>query len=337
VAALPAAVAVAAEAAAGRSHFLLVTVEVSFFQGKGVQKFPSTTSHVLKGNVFLLLATIAWGTTFVVQRTAMDHLGPFTYSGLRFLLGALFLLPLVVHRIRARKIRPLTRLKGTRWLPYGASILTGSLVFVGINLQQIGLISSTAGKGGFITGLYVIIVPILGFFFGQRIVPVVWLGAVLAAIGLYLLSITSGFSLAPGDGWILACAFVWALQVHSLSWLSPKIDSFILALGQSLVCALLSLSVAFVIEPITISAVSSAAFDIAYGGIVSVGLGYTLQVAGQKYAKASHAAIIMQFEAVFAAMAGWFFLGEVLTIRGIIGCILMLAGMLISALMANDN
>lgn len=297
----------------------------------------SVRSHPLKGNIYLLLATVAWGTTFVVQRTAMDHLGPFSFSGLRFLLGSLFLLPVVIHRVRKRLIRPITVLKGDRWLPLSASFLTGTLVFIGINLQQIGLISSTAGKGGFITGLYVIIVPILGIFFGQKAGAGVWLGAALATIGLYLLSVTSGFSLGPGDGWILAGAFVWALQVHSLSWLSPKIDSFVLALGQSLVCALLSLAVAIRAESITLAAVSSASFDIVYGGIVSVGLGYTLQVAGQKYAKAAHAAIIMQFEAVFAVIAGWVFLGEVLGPRGIAGCALMLAGMIISEMLAGGE
>ena len=177
----------------------------------------------------------------------------------------------------------------------------------------------------------------MGVFIGQRAGPGVWIGAILAMIGLYLLSVTSTFSLAPGDGWILACAFVWAFQVHSLSWLSPKIDSFVLALGQSFVCALFSLAVAVFIEEITIAAVTAAAFDIAYGGIVSVGVGYTLQVAGQKYARASHAAIIMQFEAVFAVIAGWIILGEVLGPRGMAGCALMLTGMIISEVMKKGN
>ncbi|GAB4334068.1 MAG: DMT family transporter [Desulfobulbaceae bacterium] len=285
-------------------------------------------SDSMRGNTALLLATLAWGTTFVVQRTAMDHLGPFTYSGLRFLLGALFLLPFALYRYRTRKVRP-----APVHLAFGASLLTGFLVFLGINLQQIGLVSSTAGKGGFITGLYVIIVPIYGVFFGQRAGPGVWTGALLAVAGLYLLSVTGGIGgLAPGDGWILAGAFVWALQVHALSWLSPKMDWLLLALGQSLVCSLFSLGVGLVLEPVTFAAVSEAGFDILYGGIVSVGIGYTLQVVGQRYARAAHAAIIMQMEAVVAVGAGWLFLGEVLTPRGMVGCLLMLAGMLVAEL-----
>lgn len=296
-----------------------------------------TDSQVLKGNLYLFLASFAWGTTFVVQRTAMDHLGPFTYSGIRFLLGSLFLFPFAFARYKRKKTLQRNGLPTGPLLPLGASLLTGTLVFLGINLQQIGLISSTAGKGGFITGLYVVFVPVLAAFFGQKPGTGVWIGAPLALAGLYLLSVTEGLALAPGDGWILACAFVWAFQVFTLGWLSPKIDSFILAFGQSFVCAALSLIVAFVLEPIDLAAVTETTFDLVYGGIVSVGLGFTFQVAGQKYSQASHAAIIMQLEAVFAVLAGWLFLDEILSSRAFAGCILMLAGMLISQMLPPER
>lgn len=299
---------------------------------------PTAYSDTLKGNLYLLMATVAWGTTFVVQRTGMEHLGPFSFSGLRFFIGALFLFPFVIHRFRKGKIMPFTTLNAYWRLAVRASLLTGFLVFAGINLQQIGLISSTAGKGGFITGLYVIIVPIIGMFFGYRPGPAVWTGAVLAVMGLYLLSVTSSlFTLSPGDGWILSCAFVWAFQVLALSRLSPRLDSFVLAFGQALVCALLSLAAALIFEDISLAAIGDAAFDLAYGGIVSVGLGFTLQVVGQKHASASHASIIMQFEAVIAAASGWYFLGEALHLRGLIGCGLMLTGMLIAGLWGTEE
>jgi drug/metabolite transporter (DMT)-like permease len=289
--------------------------------------------RILKGNLFLFLAALAWGTTFVAQKGAMDHLGPFTYSGLRFLLGALVLFPIAISRYRQRGAVILRQPDHSgRWLPLGAGLLTGLLVFAGINLQQIGLVSSTAGKGGFITGLYVIIVPLLASLFGYRPGVNVWTGALLGLAGLYLLSVTGGFTLAPGDGWILACSFVWALQVLSLGWLSPRIDSFILAFSQAFCCALLSIATGLLFEDITLAAVRAAAFDLAYGGIVSVGLGFTLQVAGQKHTHASYAAIIMQFEAVFAVAAGWLILGETLDVRSLAGCTFMLAGMLISQL-----
>ena len=291
----------------------------------------------LKGNFFLFLAALAWGTTFVVQRTAMDHLGPFTYSGIRFLIGSLFLLPLALYRVRNKRPSEWQRKQVGRWLPLWGSLLVGTLVFFGINLQQIGLVSSTAGKGGFITGLYVIIVPVIGIFLGQRVNAGVWIGAPLAVIGLYLLSVTESFSFAPGDAWILACAFVWAVQVVTVGWLSPRIDSIVLAVGQSFVCAFLSLIVAVCIEQINIAAILNAAFELVFGGVVSVGLGFTFQIAGQKYSQATHAAIIMQLEAVFAAVSGWLFLGEVLSNRAFAGAMLMLAGMLVAQLFGSGK
>ena len=268
----------------------------------------------------------------MVQRTAMDHLGPFTYSGIRFLIGSLFLLPLALYRVRNKRPSEWQRKQIGRWLPLWGSLLVGTLVFFGINLQQIGLVSSTAGKGGFITGLYVIIVPVIGIFLGQRVNAGVWIGAPLAVIGLYLLSVTESFSFAPGDAWILACAFVWAVQVVTVGWLSPRIDSIVLAVGQSFVCAFLSLIVALCIEQIKIAAILNAGFDLIYGGVVSVGLGFTFQIVGQKYSQATHAAIIMQLEAVFAAVSGWLFLGEVLSNRAFAGAMLMLTGMLVAQL-----
>jgi len=285
--------------------------------------------QVFKGNLFLFLAALAWGTTFVAQKTAMENMGPFLYSGLRFLLGSLFLLPMALYRIRGNRASHWQREKLGRWLPVWGSCLTGTLICLGINLQQIGLVYTTAGNAGFITGLYVVIVPFLGVLFGFPIGLGVWLGAPLAAAGLYLLSATGGITLAPGDAWVLASAFVWAVQVLTLGMLSPKTDSVVLAFGQSLVCAVLSLALAFFVEDIHSAALLSSWFEIAYGGIISVGIGFTLQVIGQKYSPPSHAAIIMQFEAVFAAVAGWVFLNEIMTSRTLAGAGLMLLGMLI--------
>jgi drug/metabolite transporter (DMT)-like permease len=220
-----------------------------------------------------------------------------------------------------------------RWLPVWGSILAGILICLGINLQQIGLIYTTAGNAGFITGLYVVIVPFLGIFVGYPISLGVWIGAPLALLGLYFLSVTKGFSLTPGDTWILASAFVWAVQVLAVGLLSPKIDSVLLAFGQSFVCGVLSLTLAFFLEEISISAIWTAWFEIVFGGIISVGVGFTLQVVGQKYSQPSHAAIILQLEAVIAALAGWIFLQEMMSSRAIVGAALMLTGMLIAQLL----
>jgi drug/metabolite transporter (DMT)-like permease len=288
---------------------------------------------LLKGNTFLFLAALAWGTTFVVQRTAMDHMGPLFYSGLRFLLGSIFLLPLALYRIRWSRPSEWQRQREGRWLPVWGSAVAGLLICLGINLQQTGLVYTTAGNAGFITGLYVVIVPFLGIFFGYSITLGVWLGAPMAAMGLYLLSVTSGFALNPGDLWVLGSAFVWALQVLTVGRLAPKMDSVLLAFGQSFVCAFLSLALALAVEDIRWPAIGDAWFEIAFGGIISVGLGFSLQVVGQKYSQPSYAAIILQLEAVIAALAGWYFLEEIMSSRAIAGAVLMLAGMLVAQLL----
>lgn len=294
---------------------------------------PEHDLRALKGHVYLFLASLAWGTTFVVQRTAMEHMGPLLYSGLRFLLGSFFLLPIAIYQIRGSVPSEWQRKRFGNLMPLWGSCLTGTLVCLGINFQQIGLISTTAGNAGFITGLYVVIVPFLGIFFGFRIGLGVLTGAPLAALGLYLLSVKKGFALAPGDTWILASAFIWACQVLTVGLLSPKINSIVLAFGQSFVCAILSLTLAFFFEEISLEAIDAAWFEILFGGIVSVGGGYTLQVIGQKYSPPSHAAIILQMEAVIAALSGWIFLDEVMSSGALLGAALMLTGMLISQLL----
>ena len=286
--------------------------------------------RVLKANLILFTAALVWGTTFVAQRVGMDHVGPLTYTAVRFTLGALFLLPWAWFRRHRRY--PGFEGAGGRWLPLWAGVLAGTAMCAGINLQQIGLVRTTAGNAGFITGLYVIIVPILGYLWGHRPSLGVWIGAVLGAVGLYLLSVTSEFSLRPGDGWVLACAFAWGGHVWIVAWLSPKMDSYVLAFGQASVCAMLSFIMAAFTEEMSWAALVPAWLPILWGGIMSVGVGFTLQVIGQKNSPAAHAAIILSLEAVVAAVSGWLILGETMSPRGAWGAGLMLAGMLIAQL-----
>lgn len=285
---------------------------------------------IIKANALLFLAALVWGSTFVAQRVGMDHMGPFFFSGSRFALGAVFLLPLTWWGHRRR---PSTGPGpyGT-WLPLWGSVLAGTALFAGINLQQVGLVYTTAGKAAFITGLYVIIVPILGLYWGQRPGLGLWIGAPLGAAGLYFLSVKASFELAPGDGWILLCAVVWAIHVLILGWLSPRMSSFVLAFGQSAVCAVLSLLTAWCVEDVTLPRLSEGAIPVIYGGIMSVALGFTLQVIAQKDSPPAHAAVILQLEAVVGAVSGWLFLGEVMGPRAIAGASMMLAGMLIAQL-----
>ena len=287
-------------------------------------------SKTLKAELLLLLAAVIWGFAFVAQRVGMEHVGPFTYNGARFLLGALSLLPvlLLVGRRSAPPVRP------GAWRPsLAGGLLAGLILFAGASLQQVGIVHTTAGKAGFITGLYVVIVPLLGLLWGHRTPWSTWIGAALAVAGLYLLTLTDDLTVAEGDGLVLVGAFFWAGHVLVIGWLSGRrVEPVLLACLQFIVCAVLSLAVAVAIEPITADGLRGGALPILYGGLLSVGVAFTLQVVAQRDAPPAHAAIILSLETGFAALGGWLLLNESLSGRGLIGCALMFAGMLLSQL-----
>lgn len=266
----------------------------------------------------------------MAQRAGMEHTGPFIFNGIRFALGGASLIPLMIisHRRRAAKHLPAASAKT---LALGGG-LAGVVLFAASSLQQVGIVYTTAGKAGFITGLYVIIVPLMGLLWGQRSSISAWAGAVLAAIGLYLLSVAEDFTISPGDLLVFIGAFLWAGHVHIIGWFSGRIEPVKLAFLQFFTCSVLSLVTAFIIETISLRSLLQAAVPILYGGLVSVGIAYTLQVVGQEHAHPTHAAIILSLETVFAAVGGWLILDEVLSTRGLTGCALMLAGMLLSQL-----
>jgi drug/metabolite transporter (DMT)-like permease len=281
-------------------------------------------NKIYQADLMLLLTAAIWGSAFVAQRVGMNHVGPLTFNGIRFALGALVLVPIMGWRNGRNQ-----EIEGKFFSLIQGGLIAGVVLFAGATLQQIGLVYTTAGKAGFITGLYVIFVPILGFFGGLRLGVGGWLGVSLAVSGLYLLSVTESFTLAPGDLWVLLGAIFWAVHVLILSRLSPRLDTIKLACAQFTVCAFLSLIGAALTETVTLEGLKGATIPILYGGILSVGTAYTLQVVAQKDAPAIHAAIILSLEAVFSAIFGWLILGEVMNNRGVTGCVLMLTGMLI--------
>ena len=285
---------------------------------------------IYRADGLLLLAATIWGGAFVAQRVGMDHVGPLTFNGVRFALGVLTLLPLALKE--KGKTVTLSEPPFTPGQTMWGGVLAGLVLFTGATLQQVGLMHTTAGKAGFITGLYVVIVPLLGVVWRQRPSGGSWAGALLAATGLYFLSVTDELTLAPGDAWELAGAFMWAGHVLVVGWLSPKAKVIRLACIQYMVCSLLSLVVAGATETISGRGLVAAAVPILYGGVFSVGVAYTLQVVAQRVAPPTHAAIILSLEAAFAALAGWLFLGEELTLRALFGCGLMLGGMLVAQL-----
>ena len=282
--------------------------------------------NTITADLLLLLVALIWGFGFVAQRAGMEHIGPYAFNGIRFLLGGLCLLPLVLRSQRSPLISP-----NQVPLLYAGG-LAGLVLFAGATLQQVGIQYTTAGKAGFITGLYVVIVPLIGILFRQVTGMGTWIGAMLAVVGMYLLSVRGTMAIDPGDLLVLIGAFFWAIHVLLLGYLSPRTIPVRLAMAQFFVCGLLSLVIAFCIENITLSAIKEAAIPILYGGIASVGAGYTLQVVVQRRAHPAHAAILLSLESAFAALGGWWLLNEYLSIRGITGCALMLAGMLISQL-----
>ncbi len=276
-------------------------------------------------DLLLLVTALVWGFGFVAQRAGMEYVGPFTFNGIRFLLGGLCLLPMTV-----RADHTMAKEVGAAMPPGKAGLWAGCLLFVGASLQQVGLLYTSAGKAGFITGLYVIFVPIFGLVLGRRTSCGTWLGALLATIGMYFLSVREDFTIGTGDLLVLAGAGVWALHVLLLGYLSPRTHPIRLAMAQFLYCGLFSLIVALCFETISLPAVYGATIPILYGGLCSVGIGYTLQTVAQRWAHPAHASILLSLEAVFAAVGGWWLLGETLSGRGLFGCGLMLVGMLFS-------
>jgi drug/metabolite transporter (DMT)-like permease len=282
-------------------------------------------NQALRADLLMLITALIWGSAFVAQRMGMDSIGPYLYSGLRFALGTLVLLPVVYFLSRSNK-QPFNR-----GLFIGGALM-GVVLALGINLQQVGLLFTSVTNAGFITGLYVIVVPLVGIFLGHKTGIGTWLGAVLAVVGMFLLSVGDGFHVASGDWLQLAGAFVWGSHVLLVGYFAGRYDPIRLAAIQFAVCALISLILAVSLEDIQVAGIISAGPSIIYGGLISVGIAYTLQVIAQKHAIASHAAIIFSLEAVFAAVAGALFLDESLHLRGYIGCALMFVGMLVAQL-----
>jgi drug/metabolite transporter (DMT)-like permease len=282
----------------------------------------------MRSNMMLLMAAAIWGLGFVAQRLGMDHMGPYTFNGLRFLLGALSLLPLLWW-LKSRQPIQQNGEDNPRLLLIGGS-LAGVVLFCAASLQQVGLLYTTAAKAGFITGLYIILVPVIGLLLHHKTGANTWVGALIAMVGLYVLSVTEDFTIGYGDLLQVIGALFWAIHLLVLDHYSNRVAPIRLAGVQFVVCGLLSLGTAFAIETPTLDGAIAGWQALLYAGLVSVGVGYTLQVVGQRGAHPAHAAIILSLETVFAAIGGVLLLGEILDERAVIGCVLMLTGMLLS-------
>lgn len=283
-----------------------------------------------KNIILLLLAAFIWGVAFVAQSVGMDYVEPFTFNGIRCLLGGVVLMPCIYFFDRFKSQKEKEEIQQNRKSLWFAGIICGIILFVATNAQQIGLQYTSAGKAGFITALYIVIVPIMGLFLKKKCGWNVWVSVFIALAGFYLLSINEGFSLEKGDFYVLICALVFPFHIWVVNHYAPIVDGVRLSCLQFLVCGTLSVICMFLFETPKIDAISSAWAPILYAGILSCAVAYTLQIIGQRDFNPTIASLLMSFESVFSVLAGWIILGEALSRREMIGCVLIFAGVILA-------
>ncbi|KIR03498.1 Permease of the drug/metabolite transporter (DMT) superfamily [Lachnospiraceae bacterium TWA4] len=295
----------------------------------------------LKGNLCLTLTAFIWGLAFVAQSVGMDYVGPFTFNFLRFFVGGISLIP-VMFLLRKGNFTESasknensiesTSHKASKNLLVISGICCGVILGIASNFQQIGIQYTTIGKAGFITALYIIIVPIIGIFLKKSIGLKVWISVAIALVGMYLLCITESLSLGTGDLFVLLCAFIFSLHIICVDYFSPKVDSVKLSCIQFFVASLVSCIGMLILESPSINGVLLAWMPILYAGIFSSGVGYTLQVIGQKYTSPTEASLIMSLESVFSLLAGWVILHERLSTKELLGCALVFIAIILTQL-----
>lgn len=284
----------------------------------------------LRGSAFLLLATLIWGSAFVSQSVGMDYIGPFTFQAVRCLLAVLGLLPVIFIMDRFKKDgKSFLR----RWADpklWKAGLLCGIPLFLACNLQQVGLVDTDAGKSGFLTAMYIVIVPILGIFLKKKATVMVPISVVLAVAGLYCLSCVGVSSVNPGDLLTLGCALMFAVQITLIDLFAKDIDALRLNAIQAMVCSLLSVAVMLFTEQPAWKSIWDCSLPLAHAGFLSMGAAYSLQILGQKDLEPAAASLIMSLESVFAVIFGMLILKETMTIWEIIGCVLVFIAVVLS-------
>ena len=286
--------------------------------------------------VLLFVAAFIWGVAFVAQSVGMDYVGPFTFNGCRFLLGGLVLSPFAWMREKNyRKSNTYRSLTPEEENKHKITTLSGGL-FCGIAIcvascfQQMGMLYTTVGKAGFITALYIVLVPVLGIFMKKRVAAVVWVGVAVSAIGFYFLCITESFTINFGDMLLFCCAICFSFHILVIDYFAPKADGVALSCIQFWFSGVICMSIALLKENPNVTAIFQAAVPILYAGVMSCGVAYTLQIIGQKNMKPAIASLILSLESVISVLAGWVILHEVLTGRQLVGCILVFAAVILA-------
>ena len=308
-------------------------------------------THKLRNTFFLLLTAMIWGAAFVAQSVSMDYIGPFTFICLRSVIGGLFLIPVIIVLDGIRKksqnesadvvnsenilhieTEEKQRLSWKNKQLIEGGIICGIFLFFANCFQQTGIQYTTVGKAGFITTFYIIIVPLIGLFFKKYCGILTWIGVVIALAGLYFLCITQKLTIQRGDALILCCSVLYAGQILAIDHYNPFVDGVKMSCIQFLTGGILGAVFMLLFENPSIAMILSAAGPILYTGIMSTGVGYTLQIVGQKGLNPTVAALILSLESVFSALSGYVFLHQVLTTRELIGCILMFIAIVLAQL-----
>ena len=305
----------------------------------------------LKNSLLLLLAAIIWGIAFVAQSVGMDYVGGFTFNAVRSLIGAAVLVPLILV-FESKKSTDTTTAKiashsrqtsnTVSYIQKRKDLIIGGIscgicLCLASNFQQFGIKYTSVGKAGFITACYIVIVPIIGLFLGKKCSKFIWAAVVMALIGLYLLCITDGFSIGKGDLLVLVCAFLFSVHILVIDHFSPKVDGVKLSCLQFLTCGILSGIPALLFEHPRFSAICQAWMPILYAGIMSCGVAYTLQIIGQNNMNPTVASLILSLESCISVLAGWVLLGQQLSTKEILGCVIMFAAIILAQLPQKQN
>lgn len=285
----------------------------------------------IKGEYLLLLTAMIWGMGFISQKLGMEYNGPLTFSGVRLLVGSLVLIPVFIYIDKKKGVKG----KFSKNTLLGG-LISGIFLSLGTIFQQIGLISTSAGKSAFLTTLYILIVPFIAIFIKKRISKFSVIGAIIGTFGLYLLSIKEGFYLETGDIWLIVGAVFWSFQIIFIDIFVNKSDPIRLAFLQFLVAGIICSILMFVFEEPSIINIYKGYLSILYAGVFSIGIAFTLQVIAQRNTEPTIAGIIMSMESVFALIFGIIFLKEVITLREFIGSAVMLIAILVSQIKQKD-
>lgn len=320
------------------------------FAKKQKERAKKMAKNQLKGSLMLLLTALIWGCAFVAQSKAMDSVEPFTFQAARSILGALVLIPLIIFNSNTKPESKRKTSAADRKILVTGGIICGVLLCLASNLQQLGIVTTTPGKAGFITAMYILLVPVFGLAFGKKVEPKIWFCILVAVIGLYFLCVAdvtipqnasffqklsaalSALKFTSGDIYVILCAVVFAFHILAVDRFSPLTDGVKLSCIQFFTCAVISAVLMFIFEKPSFANIVSAAVPILYAGIGSCGVAYTLQIIGQKYTQPTVASLVMSLESVFAVLAQIVIMHIVPSNREIIGCVLVFAAIIVAQL-----